>query len=392
MSEFPTRCDRRFVFHTRLGVGALSQVFEVTDQFEQVRRALKIATQRGRTQRFKWEYRLLCQLRHPHIVRAYDFGISEDGLPYYSMELVRGLPFHAFAKHAGPRQFTHAAAQILEALCTLHARGTTHGDIKPANILIAGKGASSVARLIDFGLAQPLDSPGKGAGTALYMAPEVELRKNIDGRADLFSLGVTLYEGLLANHDAKNTMEVLQRLRSSPTPVTDIDPRIPKGLSDFVERLCQNNAQERFADAPAALRALMQISGDYAPILPIDVTARNLVRGGATAHRASIVSEVKRIAATALKQQGVGVYLVEGETGFGKTPLMREFSTELNLLGFRVVRSRVTTDWGSPVTDLLRAFSNTVEPNRPTRSEQAHQSGILNWSKALKQRPTGCAT
>ena len=113
----------RFWVQRELGRGAASRVLEVWDPIQDVRRALKLASTRRQLRRYQLEYRLLTELRHPNIVRAYDYALSGNGLPYYSMELIDG-------GHLGPaahgRDFEALgviAMQVLDALATLHARG-----------------------------------------------------------------------------------------------------------------------------------------------------------------------------------------------------------------------------------------------------------------------------
>jgi len=206
------------VVHRELGRGAQSQVFEVYDRLLDTRRALKLATSSRHLRRFRTEYRRLAELRHPNIVRVYDFGVTPNALPYYTMELVQGAALSHFAERRDVPVLGLLALQALDALATLHARGWVHRDIKPTNLLVVGRGRSALLRLIDLGLLAGVGRPTRAAGTLTYMAPEVARGERVDGRADLFSLGLVLYELLLPASAPRTIEQVSVRMRERLVP------------------------------------------------------------------------------------------------------------------------------------------------------------------------------
>ena len=193
-----------------LGQGGMGAVYKARQKRLGRLVALKILPpQVGRdpafAERFEREARSMAMLNHPHIVTVYDFGQTEEGLYYFTMEFVDG-PDLRHVIQAGSLQPSEALAivpQICEALQYAHEEGLVHRDIKPENILMDKKGHIKIA---DFGLARLLDQPGIGLtltqphqrmGTPHYMAPEqIERPHEVDHRADIYSLGVVFYEML----------------------------------------------------------------------------------------------------------------------------------------------------------------------------------------------------
>ena len=255
------------------------------DRLRDVDRALKIADKRGQIRLFKSEFRQLSEIRHPNIVRSYDYGLSDRGMPYYTQELVRGVQLSDFEERWDSEVLALIAMQILDALATLHARGWVHRDIKPDNLLMVGSGGGVLVRLIDLGLLSPVGEAAAAAGTLPYIAPEVARGVAADGRADLHSLGVVLYEALLPD-DAPDTLEeVSRRLTERPPSPSRLNPAIPSGLSDFIMRLLEPEPAARFADADEASEALSRIPGLHIGRGPQLAVAERVLRGGAISHR-----------------------------------------------------------------------------------------------------------
>ncbi|MEE8409856.1 MAG: tetratricopeptide repeat protein [Myxococcota bacterium] len=362
--------DRRFEVVREIGRGAASRVLAVRDRLHRVKRALKIATRKGQVRRYRAEYRRMLELRHPNIVRAYDFGIAAGGQPYYTLELVHGTNFGAFRERADPEVLGVVAMQVLDALVTLHARGWVHRDLKPRNILVVGKGTASLVRLIDFGLMAPVGEAAKAAGTLPYIAPEVARGEAIDGRADLYSFGMVLYEALVPEDMAKTIEDVARRLEERPIPPNRANPVIPGALSDFVMRLIEPDPGRRFPNAAAAVEALSRLPGLRFGRGPARAAAERLLRCGAVSHRTRSINKVRRWAKSVTNEGQGCVCVLDGSVGVGKTPFMRELSMTLNLDGLRVVRVRSTKEPGSPVAELLEVarsmYPESSSPQLPS--------------------------
>jgi serine/threonine-protein kinase len=254
----------------------MAQVWEATDDVLARRVAVKIlhphlARDESFVRRFRAEAIAAARLAHPSIVSVYD-TLAEDGVNAIVMELVSGTTMRADLDQHGPLALNAVLAigtQVADALGAAHAAGLVHRDVKPANILLSSDGRVLVA---DFGIAKAaegadLTSDGGMVGTAKYLAPEQIEGGPIDGRTDLYALGVVLYEALTgeppfaADTDAGTA---LARLHRDPTPARTLRPDLPAGVADVVARAMARRPEDRFADAAALRRALLAAGADPA--------------------------------------------------------------------------------------------------------------------------------
>ncbi|MGI5863492.1 MAG: serine/threonine-protein kinase [Myxococcales bacterium] len=220
--------------------------------------------------RFLREAKIAAQLSNPAAVTLFDYGAEKDGVLYMVMELIRGRTLaDALAEGAfGPERIVPIATQVLYALSEAHERGLVHRDIKPANVmLVRGSWGEELAKVLDFGIAKAVDASdevfktqaGLVLGTPLYMAPEQAREREVDGRADLYSVGVMVYEALTGKlpFTGGNAFEVLLAHRDQPVPPFPADSRVPEALQQVVFRALAKNRDERFPTAAAMAQALM---------------------------------------------------------------------------------------------------------------------------------------
>ena len=211
--------------------------------------------------RFKREAHALALLNHPNIIAVHDFGETKDGQMFYAMEFVAGMDLQQLLKRDPPEpgQILKIITQVCEALQFAHEQGIVHRDIKPANILIDERGNVKVA---DFGLAkivgpQALDytATGMTLGTPDYIAPEaLDQNRTIDHRADIYSLGVMIYE-LFTGHVPKGVWE-------PPSIRSGAD----KGIDAVICKAMQNNPEKRYQqvrDMTAVLEKLFKNSHNW---------------------------------------------------------------------------------------------------------------------------------
>ncbi|TBR14528.1 MAG: hypothetical protein EPO46_00505 [Lysobacter sp.] len=209
--------------------------------------------------RFENEVRTIARLEHPHIVRIHELGRTRDGLPYYSMP-------HLSRGHLGGRDFTcdepgaiAMAQPLLAALEYAHSRGVVHRDVKPENVLFDDAGRPLLA---DFGIAlrrgfgPRVTAAGLAVGSTAYMAPEQARGEDVDGRADLYSVGVVLWEMLAGRlpYEAKDALSMA--LMHAQDPI----PRLPRRLRHwqrFMNRALSKAADQRFQTA-AEMRDAMR--------------------------------------------------------------------------------------------------------------------------------------
>ncbi|MCB0969916.1 MAG: serine/threonine protein kinase, partial [Acidimicrobiales bacterium] len=258
----------RYRLNRPIASGGMARVWEATDETLARRVAVKLlhdhlARDESFVQRFRAEAVAAARLSHPAIISIYD-TFSIDGLEGIVMELVVGTTMRADLDAHGPMRLDAALAigtQVADALGAAHASGLVHRDVKPANILLATDGRVLVA---DFGIAKAVEgndltSAGTMIGTAKYLAPEQVQGEPIDGRADLYALGVVLYEALcgtppfVADTDAATALARLQR---DPTAPSAHRPEVPAAVEAVILQALARQPDQRFASAAAMGRAL----------------------------------------------------------------------------------------------------------------------------------------
>jgi eukaryotic-like serine/threonine-protein kinase len=236
------------------------------------------ATDATVVERFERESRAAAQLNHPNAVRIYDTG-REDELVYLVMEHVDGPSLREVLRDRGQLEPITVAAlgeQVASALGEAHAHGLVHRDIKPANILLSSDGTVKVT---DFGIAKALSgadatltTPGTVVGTAAYVAPEQLQDSEVDARADIYALGIVLYECLTGSPAFSGdtpTATAAMRLTHELLPPRQLRADVPRALDDVVVRATRKDRRDRFADGSLMASAL-------APLVaakPSDITS-----------------------------------------------------------------------------------------------------------------------
>ena len=252
-----------------IGEGAMANVYLATQRSLERKVALKVmaaalAADPSFCERFLREGKTLARLSHPHTVTIHDIG-NVGELYYMAMEyLPNGTLKERIADGLTPEQGVTLIRQIASALGYAHAQGLVHRDVKPANILFRADGT---AVLSDFGIAKSLDDrtqftqAGFAVGTPSYMSPEQARGQEIDGRADLYALGVVLYEILVGKLPYNGTDALSTALAHLTEPLPEL-PVHHGRYQDVLRKLLAKDPAERFPDAAALLRALDQLPAD----------------------------------------------------------------------------------------------------------------------------------
>jgi serine/threonine protein kinase len=250
-----------------LGEGGMGQVFRVRNLLSDRVEAMKIVLpqldgSQSLPERFLREIRILASLDHPHIV-AMRTALRVDDRVALVMELVDGVSLYSKLRSEGLAlgNALRYVGQVLGALGYAHSRGVVHRDIKPDNILVTHAGA---AKLTDFGVAflsgdRGLTSTGAAVGSLHYMSPEQVRGGEVDGRSDLYSVGITLYElttGKRAIQGDSSWSIMNGHLNQQPTPPADLNPTLPRDLSDVILRSIAKTPGERFQTADEFRSAL----------------------------------------------------------------------------------------------------------------------------------------
>jgi serine/threonine-protein kinase len=267
----------RFSVRQRLGAGGMGEVYRAYDPRLKKDVALKrlnpsLHCNPAFRERFEREAQLGATLDHPHVASVRDVLDDPNGL-FLLMEYVDGATLREhMSRGIGINEFLKIAIQCTEGLCAAHAKKIIHRDIKPENIMLTGDGQVKVC---DFGVAKLSQSEvdatledsrtitGAFVGTPAYTAPETVSGKSVDHRADLFSLGVVLYEILTRHHPFRS--ESLKAtndriLHETPQRIRKFNSAVPRRVERIVERLLEKNPENRYETAAALLKDLNDIA------------------------------------------------------------------------------------------------------------------------------------
>jgi predicted ATPase len=326
----------RYHLEAELGKGGMGTVYRAHDTLLDRDVAIKVLTDPrlgsvGRA-RLLSEARAVARLNHPNIISIYDvaeadagkdfsylidghFTQEAQGMPFIVMELAQGetLDHHTPGTLA---ETLGIARQICAALDHAHEHGIIHRDLKPENVTITPDGT---AKLMDFGLARHISSDDPEPlfiGTVLYMAPEQARGETVDARADLYSLGVLLYEAVTGSvpFPGDDPLAVLaQHLNSPPTPPRVLRPDLPPRLEAIILRLLAKDPNERFASAREVKAALATI--------PINGGSPAARPNNLPSELTSFIGREKEIAEVRRLLAGTRLLTLTGSGGTGKTRL-----------------------------------------------------------------------
>jgi serine/threonine-protein kinase len=277
-----------------LGRGGMGEVYKATHTMLARAAAIKLirpeALGAGNSdgaqlavRRFTREAEAAANLRSPHTVEVYDFGVTDDQTLYFVMEMLEGMDLETLIRQNGPlpaARVIHLMRQVCESLGEAHAKGLVHRDIKPANIHVGQVGLEyDFVKVLDFGLVKEVKRPnatdtrltveGMTVGTPTYMAPELALDEAFDGRADLYALGCVTYFLLTGQvvFESDNVMRLMVRhIEEKPVPPSRrTDRQIPPLLDDIVLACLAKDPAARPPSAAVVSRALAAAEADIEP-------------------------------------------------------------------------------------------------------------------------------
>ncbi|MFL6439157.1 MAG: protein kinase domain-containing protein [Terriglobales bacterium] len=268
----------RYEIVREIGHGAMGVVYEALDPTIGRKIALKAirfdgigTTADEAARRFKNEARAAGGLNHPNIVTVYDAG-EDSGILYLAMEFIEGSTLEALLRTQrtlAPAQTIDIVRQICAGLDFAHAKDIVHRDIKPGNIMLAAHG---LVKITDFGIAragEAMTITGQVVGTPNYMSPEQVLGKTLDGRSDLFSVGVMLYEMITGERpfEGQSITTIMYKIvHETPIPPRKLDSTIHPGLSAVIEKSLAKAAEDRFPNGAELARALQNY--ESATVIP----------------------------------------------------------------------------------------------------------------------------
>ena len=270
-----TIVDGRYRIIGRLGSGGMADVYRAEDTQLGREVALKLLYRRFAeddefVERFRREASSAAGLQHPNVVQVFDRG-AWDGTYYIAMELLRGRNLKQIVREHGsldPVLAVEIVMQILKAARFAHRRGVVHRDIKPHNVIVDDEGR---AKVTDFGIARAgasdMTETGSIMGTAQYLSPEQAQGHPVDARADLYSIGIVLYELLTGAPPfaAESPVTIaLKQVSEDPVPPMQLNPAVSPALDAVVMRALRKEPAARFHDADAFIAALESaLAGGY---------------------------------------------------------------------------------------------------------------------------------
>ena len=260
----------RYELGEEIGRGGMADVYLAHDRLLDRRVAVKVllpefASDATNVERFRREAQAAAGLNHPHIVAVYDWG-EEDDTSFIVMEYVPGQTLREIMQTYGrlsPMDAARIAAEIADALSFAHAHGVVHRDVKPGNVLITPQGQVKVT---DFGIAraetsEPLTKTGAVLGTATYFSPEQAQGFALDGRSDVYALGVVLYEMLtgVAPFTASSPVSIAYKhVREAPAPPSTLVPELAGAMDRIVLTAMAKDVDQRYPSAQDLRADLMR--------------------------------------------------------------------------------------------------------------------------------------
>ncbi len=337
--EIESYINDRYLIKEEIGHGGMGKVYLAHDTLLERLVAIKFLSKaefgtEGRS-RLLHEAQAIAQLNHPNIVTVHDAG-QVDAIPYIVMEYVDGKNLHESSFHE-MNDVINLVKQVCAALEHAHKNGIIHRDLKPENVLVAPDGT---AKLMDFGLARSMASrytvEGTIIGTVFYLAPEFALGKDFDGRADLYALGVMLYElttGELPFKETDPLAVISQHLHAPVVPPRAKNERIPPLIEDLILRLLQKDPDDRPASATEVLGYLNNPNIlDQEAVIRSEPTLLERIVQGRLVGREKELELARGLWKSTLSGKGQ-LLLISGEPGIGKTRLLREMTTHAEVSG-----------------------------------------------------------
>lgn len=272
--------DKKYKLESVIGIGGFGAVFQAEHLSLHQTVAVKILqtsllTTSQDIMRFRREAVAACRVKHKNAVRVMDIDSTSWGSPYLVMEMLHGDTLAELLRLTGSlstKRSLELLIPVADLLTEVHAEGIVHRDLKPSNIFLHRENGEEIVKVVDFGLAKAIDKSldsakltgtGELLGTPAYMAPERLRNKSYDGKADMYSVGIMLYEMIsgevpFISREGDKMAVAMMQISEDPIPLRALRPDTPLEMEDIVSRLLQKNPEHR-PSAEETLEALQQL-------------------------------------------------------------------------------------------------------------------------------------
>lgn len=329
----------RYELQEVLGEGGMGKVYRAYDRLNQVTVALKRVHHKmeyeshiAHTERVAMlqEFRTLASLRHPQIITVLDYGIEDNGQPFFTMTLIENaLSIIDYGSRSSNKQKVKLIIQALQALIYLHRLKIIHRDLKPANIVVMPSGE---VKVLDFGLAAQGLQSGGASGTLAYLAPEVLKGAPASELSDLYSLGVVAYELLIGHYPFTHPIEILKDILNTMPDVSMLEN---EKLGVVLSRWLMKDPSSRYQSAQSIIDDLCHVL-DLSPPQESRAIRESFLQAAQFLGRDEelniLMQELESVV-----EGGVSFYLIGGESGSGKSRLMDELRINAQVSGALVL-------------------------------------------------------
>ncbi|MFT3924331.1 MAG: protein kinase [Myxococcales bacterium] len=333
-TNVPMRIAGRYRIEAELGRGGMGAVYRALDEGCNRVVALKLMSRHDArvVGLFEREYETLAKLDHPRVISVYDFGHTDDGKRYYTMELLGGRDLWDLAPLPW-REVCRYLRDVCTTLALLHNQRMIHRDVNPRNVRLDEHGH---AKLLDFGALSPFGVANELMGTPSCIAPETLRGRALDARTDLFSLGVVMYWALTRSkpYAIRSMRDAEQAWVTPPLPLSHFNPEIPEALNELVQSLLCIDPLGRAASAADVIDRLSAI-GQLDDGLLLNIAESRLAAGVLVGRKAE-QRALLQLCESTLRGKG-DVVTVLGDPGMGRSRLLSELSIEARLEGLRTV-------------------------------------------------------
>jgi serine/threonine-protein kinase len=304
--------DEKYRLESKIGLGGMGSVYRARRLLIGDTVAVKVLHPNQTTvpqanERFRREAQTAARIKHPNVVNIYDFGVSKDGLIYQVMELAEGESLRQLLEREGTVDEATAVKIIFHVCAALdeaHKQGVVHRDIKPENILVRKTRRGWQVKVLDFGIASQIDPDaerltitGSVMGTPHYMSPEQCMGEAVDGRSDIYSLGIVLFEiltGVAPFNSTTPTAIAIQQVNQAPPRLRDVNPKISPAIEEVVLHALEKKREARPQTASELAKKLIAAARNLA-VTPAPQMTNRQTPGGETSKRHALPTPMASI-------------------------------------------------------------------------------------------------